>query len=735
MKKIIYILTLRFLQDSESIKNQYTISKKRTKLIFSYIFIGFFLWILIFNIGQMTILGKIRGENLSDIADKKYKVDRVLEPARGKIYDRNGYVLADNIESYKLIAVLSEKASEGITDPSKFKHVVDFEKTATELSKYIELDKDEILNVISRKNVYQVEFGVHGKDISIETKKKIEELNLPGIIFETTKKRYYPNGTMLGNFLGFAQSSGDNSDLIVGRLGIEKVFDYYLRGKSGRIIYARDAWGQIVSSTPKTEVQPINGADIYLTIDKNIQSFIDNSLADIQEKYDPESAFSIALSAKTGEILGIGQTPAFNPNTKENIEHSWTNAIYNSAIEPGSTFKIFSLALMIENGIYDPDKYYMSGSYRVKDAVIYDYNKVGWGTITYRHGFQESSNTLMLTMLEELGKDKLKVGLENFGFGKSTNSLYENESAGQLSFGDIVSASTTVFGQGSTVTPIQMVQAETAILNEGELLKPYYLSKIYDHTTNSNVNEGKREVIGKPISKETAEKVKEELYGVVNGKWALGGKKYQLEGYSVSGKTGTAQVVDPEKGGYYSSPYKVIHSFMGYAPSDNPEIIVYSAIKIPRKNVAQNYNNSVKELFNPIMTNTLDYLNVQKERLDGSNNYSQIINYEGHEINSAINSIYTFSKNIVLIGSGNNVIRQFPLENSYILPNDKIFLVTGNNKITVPNFKGWSKSDILKYKELSGLNIIIEGNGFVSNQSIKQGSIVKSGDELKVKLS
>lgn len=721
-------------KDNESIKNKDYISKKRTRLIFSLIFIFFFFWIIIFNIGQMTILGYIRGENLNDIADKKYKVDRVLEPARGKIYDRNGFVLADNIESYKLIAVVSEKASEGISDPSKLRHVVDFNKTAEELSKYIDMDKDAIFKILSTPNVYQVEFGSYGKDISIEIKKKIEELNLPGIIFETTTKRYYPNGTLLGNFLGFAQSSGDNSDLIVGRLGIEKVFDYYLRGKSGRVVYARDAWGQIVSSKPKTEVPPINGADVYLTIDKNIQSFIDNSLADIQEKYNPESAFSIAVNAKTGEILGIGQTPAFNPNTKENIEYSWTNAIYNSAIEPGSTFKTFSLALMIENGIYDPNKYYQSGSYRVKDAIISDYNKVGWGIITYRHGFQESSNTLMLTMLEELGKDKLRVGLENFGFGKSTNSLFENESSGQLSFGDIVSASTTVFGQGSTVTPIQMIQAETAILNNGELLKPYYLNKIYDHTSNTNVNEGKREVIGNPISKETSEKVKEELYGVVNGEWALGGKKYQLEGYSVSGKTGTAQVVDPDKGGYYNSPYKVLHSFMGYAPSEDPQVIVYSAIKVPRKNAVQNYNNSVKELFNPIMTNTLEYLNVQKEKLE-NNSSNKIMDYSGYEVNNAINNIYSFSKNIILIGSGNTVLKQYPSSGFDIVPSDKVFLVTSTDKITLPDFSGWSKSDISKYQELSGLKIIYEGSGYVVNQSKKRGSIVKSGDEIKVKFS
>ncbi|MBF0714291.1 PASTA domain-containing protein [Gemella sp. GH3] len=733
MKKFLRLITLRFLADPKSIKTKDYISRKRTKMIFTVLFVFLFVWILIFNIGQMTVLGTIRGQNLGELAQEKYVVDRVLEPNRGKIYDRNGNILADNIESYKLVAVLSDKASEGLDESAQKLHVVDKEKTAEELSKIINLDKSNILDILNNDKAYQVEFGSYGKDISIENKKKIESLNLPGLKFETTTKRYYPNGTLLGNFLGFAQSS-DDSNLIVGRLGIEKVFDYYLRGKNGRIIYARDAWGKVVSNEPTTEIKPVDGSDVYLTIDKNIQSFIDNSLSDIQSKYEPESAFAVAVSAKTGEILGIGQTPAFNPNTKENISGAWTNAIYNSALEPGSTMKTYSLAIMIENGIYDPNKTYLSGSYRVEDAVIRDYNRVGWGTITYRHGFQESSNTLMLTMLESLGTDKLKYGLEKFGFGKVTNSLFENESRGELAFGNKVSASTTVFGQGSTVTPIQMLQAETAIVNDGEMLKPYFLQKIHDKTSDVYVNKGERTVVSNPISKETAEKTREELYGVVNGEWANGGLKYKLEGYSVAGKTGTAEIVNPDTGTYYSSPYKVMHSFIGYAPSDNPEVILYTAIKLPTKNAVQNYNNAAKELFNPIMTNILDYLNVQKEKSESNNIMYKMNNYVGQNVNSVISNLSKHTENTVLIGNGTTVLQQFPNADSTVNVNDKVFVVTSRENIILPNFKGWSKVDVLRYKELTGIDLEIEGNGYVKEQSVAANKIIKSGDKLKVKL-
>ena len=677
------------------------------------------------------LIGTVRGHNLSELADRKYKIDSSLQPNRGKIYDRNGNILADNIESYKIVAVVSDKATEDETNP---RHVVDINKTAEELSKFIKLDKSKIKDILSKQGVYQVEFGTAGKDISVEDKKKIEELKLPGIEFIATTKRYYPNGSMLGNFLGFAQNSPD-SDLITGRLGVEKTFDYYLRGKEGHITYAKDAWGKVVSNIPKVEIKPVDGADIYLTIDKNIQGFIDNTLKDIHDKYEPESAFAIAVSPKTGEILGLGQTPAFNPNTQENLASAWSNIFYNSAYEPGSTFKTFTMSIMVENNIYKPDSYYRSGSYRVEDATISDWNKIGWGTITQRHGFQQSSNTLMLTLLNELGAEKLKTGLENFGFGKSTNSLYSNEATGDLVFNNKVSASTTVFGQGSTVTAMQMVQAETAILNDGQMLAPYFLQRIHDKTIDKDVNIGQRTVVGTPISKHTVDIMKEELYGVVNGTWAQGGKRYAVDNYSTSGKTGTAQVVDPKTGTYYNSPYKVMHSFIGYAPSENPEVILYVGMKLPNKKLAESSANGASEIFKPIMQNILNYLNVKKTSSDENLQNYMMDNFQGKNINEVISKLSTQTKNIVVIGSGDEVLGQFPSQGNILKKDDKVFLLSSNENMILPNFLGWSKADVLNYAELAGLNIETEGNGYVKQQSVPARRIVKKGDNIKIKFS
>ena len=677
------------------------------------------------------LIGTVRGHNLSDLADRKYKIDSSLQPNRGKIYDRNGNILADNIESYKLVAVVSDKATEDETNP---RHVVDINKTAEELSKFIKLDKNKIKDILSKQGVYQVEFGTAGKDISVEDKKKIEELKLPGIEFIATTKRYYPNGSMLGNFLGFAQNSPD-SDLITGRLGVEKTFDYYLRGKEGHITYAKDAWGKVVSNIPKVEIKPVDGADIYLTIDKNIQGFIDNTLKDIQDKYEPESAFAIAVSPKTGEILGLGQTPAFNPNTQENLASAWSNIFYNSAYEPGSTFKTFTMSIMVENNIYKPDSYYRSGSYRVEDATIFDWNKIGWGTITQRHGFQQSSNTLMLTLLNELGTEKFKTGLENFGFGKSTNSLYGNEATGDLVFNNKVSVSTTVFGQGSTVTAMQMVQAETAILNDGQMLSPYFLQRVHDKTIDKDVNIGKRTVVGNPISKHTVDIMKEELYGVVNGTWAQGGKRYAVENYSVSGKTGTAQVVDPKTGTYYKSPYKVMQSFIGYAPSEDPQVILYVGMKLPSKDLGASYANGASEIFKPIMENTLNYLNVKKSNESQVTQSYQMDNFVGQSYNSTLVKLQQKTKNIITIGSGENITGQYPSVGNLIKQDERIFLLVSDNNIILPNFIGWSKIDVLNYAKLAGLDIETEGNGFAKQQSIPAQRFIKKGDKIKIKFS
>ena len=341
----------------------------------------------------------------------------------------------------------------------------------------------------------------------------------------------------------------------------------------------------------------------------------------------------------------------------------------------------------------------------------------------------------MLTLLDELGTEKLKSGLESFGFGKSTNSLYGNEATGELVFNNKVSASTTVFGQGSTVTAMQMVQAETAILNDGQMLAPYFLQRVHDKTLDKDVNIGKKTVVGNPISKQTADIMKEELYGVVNGPWAQNGRKYALENYSTSGKTGTAEVVDPKTGTYYKSPFKVMHSFIGYAPSEDPQVILYVGMKLPTKDVTSGSAYGATEIFKPIMENTLNYLNVKKSNDNDTVKSYQMENVVGENVDTTILKLQQKTKNIITIGAGNNIIGQYPSADNVINQDERVFLLVSNENILMPNFIGWSKVDVLNYAKLSGLDIEIEGNGFVKQQSIPPQRFVKKGDKIKIKFS
>jgi len=240
---------------------------------------------------------------------------------------------------------------------------------------------------------------------------------------------------------------------------------------------------------------------------------------------------------------------------------------------------------------------------------------------------------------------------------------------------------------------------------------------------------------GNPISKRTADIMKEELYGVVNGTWAQGGKRYAVENYSTSGKTGTAEVVDPKTGTYYKSPYKVMHSFIGYAPSEDPQVILYVGLKLPSKELGASNANGASEIFKPIMENTLNYLNVKKSKDNNTIQSYQMDNLVGENVESTIVNLQQKTKNIITIGSGTKVVGQYPSAGNIIKQGERVFLLVSDENIITPNFTGWSKVDVLNYAKLSGLDIEIEGNGFAKQQSIPAQRFVKKGEKIKIKFS
>lgn len=323
---------------------------------------------------------EVQGHDLQSLIEKRWSQTKVLEGKRGTIYDKNGEVLAEEIPSYTVVAILDERFEN---------RVKDIDETAQKLSEVLDMDvntlKQYFQNGIEEERV-QIELGPKAKYLSYEKRMEIEQLELPGIILREDPKRYYPKQTFASHVIGYTERDMSNA-----RLGLENSLNEYLTPEDGKITYQKDGANRKLWNADEIIDPPKNGDDVYLTIDTKIQMVIEQTMNQVEELYEPERIMTIVANAKTGEILGMSNRPTFNPNEYEHIEN-YTNYNISSRFEPGSTMKIFSLAAAIDAGVYNGDEKYKSGSYPVDGFVIRDHNYSGWGEITFDEGFQRSSN-------------------------------------------------------------------------------------------------------------------------------------------------------------------------------------------------------------------------------------------------------------------------------------------------------------------------------------------------------
>lgn len=704
------------------------IKKNKIGAVLLVSFFGLLFFILAVRYSYLMISGHSAGEDLAYRASEKYLRQTVAEPERGKIYDRNGKVLAEDTDSYKLVAILDKKMSEGSDKP---RHVKDKKKTAKALAKILDMDEDDILDKLKTKNAFQVEFGQKGKDLTYKQKTQIEKLKLTGLTFETEKKRFYPNGNFASHLIGLADKDPDTNKL-KGVSGAEKVFDSYLKGKTGKNSYKQDIWGMLVPNS-EDSIKAQNGDDVHLTLDSNIQVFVENALDEMVDRYEPKDLFAVVMDAKTGEILGYSQRPTFNPDTKKDFGKKWANDLYQNTYEPGSTFKTYGLAAAIEEGKFEPNKKFKSGHREIDGFKIYDWNDDGWGNIPMTTGFTYSANTLMMKLQDLVGADKAKAYYEKFGFGKKTGGLFDSEAPGNIAFDNELQRKTSSFGQSTTVTPIQMLQAETAIINQGNMLEPYYVKSIQNKESNETIKKGEKKVVGNPISKDTAKKTMTELDKVVNSKESHA-TNYKIDGYRVAGKTGTAQVPDTKNGGYVDGANPYFVSFMGYAPAKDPEVVVYAGMSLAQKRDLEAYEYGVSRGFNPIMENTLKYLDVEETEGKAKTNESDVPDVVNMSTQKATDAIKGKKLEPIVIGKGDKIKKQIPLKGKNVQDKERILLVT-DGEMTMPDTENWTKRDLLKLQEATGIEVESEGSGYVSEQSVSQNQTIKSGTKVKFTLS
>lgn len=712
------------------------VNNDRFKVSKIVIIVTFFLFlILIFRLCYLCLVDyKVGDSTIAAFIKNRNTKEEVVMPKRGTIYDVNGNVLANDVVSYTLIAYLS---NERVDAKGNKNYVEDIDDTSTKLAEALGVTKEEIKNILTNgkeNNKYQVEFGTIGKGLSELAKESIDKLNLQGIDFIKDIKRYYPNGDFASYILGYTvqKEDEDKNKWIVGELGLEEYYNKELSGKSGYIAYERDKYGYKIANGREYVKPADNGNDIYLTIDNNIQLFIETAVKNAQSNSEAEWVVMAAMDAKTGKILGYASTPSFDPNLRNMT--SYIDPIATLTYEPGSTMKIFSYMCAVDSGKYDGNTTYTSGSKTYKSEVdgkettISDWKKEGWGNITYDQGFALSSNIAVANIVESvITKEELKSCYAKYGFGVKTGFTMNREEAGSIDYKYQIEAATAGYGQGITTTPLQHLQALTIISNNGTMLKPYIIDKIVDTDTGKTLYTGKTRMTTNVVSSDTTIKMKELMSSVINGDNTNStGYSYYMDGYSLIGKTGTAQIYDYKNGRYMTGSNENIYSFSGMFPEDNPEIILYAAVKIPKDT-----NNYVAPMIKEVEKNITKYLNIEKTNDDKSSYtlesfYNKDVNYV---------KSYLESKNIkvLVLGEGNKVSYVYPNTNSVIYEDDLVILKTNKMNNIMIDLTGYSYKEVNAILKLFGINYVLEGTGYVYEQSILPGEEVTDTVTIKLK--
>lgn len=608
----------------------------RIKLLF--LFLSLLLFLVVVRVFYIQVFDY---NKLKPLADDLWSRDLSLEAERGRILDRNGEVLADNLTTASLVLI-----------PSQIK---DKELLTTKLSEILGVSYSEMEKHVYKKTSIE---RVHpeGRRLSYEVASQISDLKMDGVYLMKEAKRYYPYGNLLSHSLGYVGI--DNQGLS----GLELKYDKYLTGKAGMIKYFSDAHGNKLNKSD-VYVAPVPGMDINLTIDINIQKSLEREMANINSMFNPDMALAIVANPKTGEILGISSNPSYDPNNYKNYstEVLSRNLPIFSSYEPGSTFKIITMASAVEEKVIDifNEHFYDSGKVNVDGSVLKCWKSGGHGDQTYLQILQNSCNPGFVRLGQLLGKDKLFSYIDKFGFGEKTGIDLSGESTGIIfpreRIGNVELA-TSAFGQGVSVTPIQQVMAVSAVVNGGYLYEPYIVKSISDKT-NTVVKEYYPKFKRQVISSETSSIMRYALETVVA---YGGGKSAYIEGYRVGGKTGTAQ--KSVNGSYLVNNY--IMSFMSVVPSNDPEAVLYLAIDNP-KNTAMLSSYTTTPIARRILLDIIDALDIEKQSDELVKDYewNDKVYYEvpyvvGDDLKTAKSKLFNF--NVVIEGEGNIILKQSP---------------------------------------------------------------------------
>ncbi len=613
--------------------------------------------LFVFILGKLGYEQIFHHEKIVSKAKNLWQRDFKLAGERGRILTKDGAEIAVDVPSTSVIVVPAM-----IQDPTS---------TAQILSEILVCDADDLYQKLSNR-VSTQKLQPEGRNISEEQSQKIIEANLEGVILVQDSKRYYPKGNYLAQVLGF--SGIDNQGLA----GLELEYDEYLASKAGDLKIGFDAKGHLLEMDEEV-IAKGKGMNIVLTIDDTIQSIMERELNNVMLRYAPTQAMAIAMDPSTGAILGMASKPDFDPNHYQQASQEIINRnlpIWMS-FEPGSTFKAMTFASALEENLFDmhTDTYFDKGYEMVEGARIKSWKAGGHGLQTFLQVLENSSNPGFVEIGRRLGLDLLYDYVTAFGFGKKTGIDLPGESSGIMfekeAMGPVEQA-TVAFGQGLSVTALQLVRAFSAVVNGGTLYQPYIVDAIVNPLNDEVIEQFLPQASKQVLSGETTLKMQEALESVVaNG----GGRNAYMEGYKIGGKTGTAQKA--VNGVYLSNEY--ILSFLSAAPIDDPKIVIFVAVDSPQNDV-QYGGTVVAPVVRNMYEDILNYLKVEKvsEQLPKKTTWLDPIMIEVPSFIGLSQEECVFQGLIMeFVGEGNTVLEQYPQAGTVVNEGGKVMVILG----------------------------------------------------------
>ncbi|MGM0283014.1 MULTISPECIES: penicillin-binding transpeptidase domain-containing protein [Enterococcus] len=726
-------LTDKFKQYLKKNNQTTTNNRKKVGIILFATSIGLF-FLFVTRLSYIVIVGDVAGTSLAEKTKNLYEGSEVIKAKRGTIYDRNGIPIAEDVTSYSIYAVLNQNYKDG--KKNLFAEKANFNKLGKILSDVLSIDQETAVNTLEEgleQQLWRVSFGSKGNNITLEQKNAIEDAmekeEIAGFHFDSHPARLYPNGVFSSHFIGYAVANDDDTGL-VGKTGLEAAYNDVLSGTDGEIVYQKDNNQNPLPGTVAETVAAVDGKDVYTTIDSRIQSYLETLMDSVFKENKPENLTANLMDAKTGEIIAMAQRPTYNPENLDSI-NDWQNLLVEDNYEPGSTMKILTTAAAIDQGIFNENETFTPSPDGMKlyDATINDWDFGQKGTLTMRQALSWSSNIGMVT-LEQRMADRWQQYLKEFGFGRSTYSGLPNENTGITPEDNPVSQAMTSFGQAIGVTNFQMMQAFTSVANNGTMLKPQFISKIVDGNTGEETVTQPEEV-GHPITKEAATEVREYMRDVVESEnYGSAYGVYELPGYNISAKTGTAQVADPTTGKYLSGGTNYLYSVVLMFPSEEPEYILYLTIKLPEKHEST----VLGEIANPLMKRVMDLKNSALEDSTTSGSETTVGDYRNLDTESAATDVQKAGLTPVVIGDGEKVIAQSVDSGTSIMPGGRVLLITDSDKYYMPDTTSWSKADLIKFGSLLNVDVSFEGDGYCTKQSVEPYTEL-SGQSIKFTLS